>query len=328
MPPDNNHKLDNGEVDIYLAEYNSLRTEQMKRIDSQNQAFYYLLLALGIAGSVVVAGFKENAPIQEVIFWVLLFLPVISAPFAFIFFDHEMAIHSVGSYIYWVWSKNTVHRLVQNEHIYGNSLEFPLLRNSSGAIHKWLSICRWLLFIFPIILPVFGTPIYFFIHLKWWMNIFHYQSYEETLFGFIFCYIMWLFAVIAAIFVGLAIWWTFKKHEIVYDLLIIYKTGVTDEQIHQFWGNSFTPEQKRLFHLQHLDSINGQAVDGIQFYKNISSVDRVVVKWILQTNEIIFVTKEDADLSNKQVLASASSKTTNETGITGVADSQTNLSGE
>jgi hypothetical protein len=116
---------------------------------------------------------------------------------------------------------------------------------------------------------------------------------------------MWSLAILFTIIIGQAIWWTFKKHDLVYDLLIIYELGRTDEQIHEFWNTVISTEQKRLFHLMHLPPIKNHAAIGIQFYKNVSSKDRLEIKASIERNTDVYITKEKANPTNIQEINSA-----------------------
>src|SRR5205823_14294172 len=80
----------------YLAEYNSLRGEIQIRLQSQSQAFNYLvtLLAATVGGITYLA--KEDR--VDLIPQLGLFLPIVIAPLAYIFFDNEFMIFRNGFY--------------------------------------------------------------------------------------------------------------------------------------------------------------------------------------------------------------------------------------
>ena len=232
----------------YLKEYDSLRSEQMKRLEFQHQAVNYLLIVLGVAISTFAASMKLTSDAQssaEANFlfrtgiWILLFLPLVTAPLGFIFFDNEMAIHSIGSHLNWRFKPKVVELVksspllmnvidglrrddrdfiqaaVREENLlFGTSLDFFFLFNRSEGIHKTLSSGKWILFLLPTIGPV--------VMLGGWRLLFagdcagarpcsfeQLAGYEWLLDLGIVIYVI---DVLVCIPLLIAVWWTFVKY--------------------------------------------------------------------------------------------------------------------
>jgi len=143
---------DNRVLEPFLVEYESLRAEIFSRLDSQRQAFQYLVAIL--AATVGLYAAKQEAQID----WdlVLLALPVVVAPFGFIFFDNEFMIFRNGFYI-----QN--HLRLRISEIVGHSdvlavekKGFRCLYDTTCFIHSWVSYGRWSLFL----LPTLGPSVY------------------------------------------------------------------------------------------------------------------------------------------------------------------------
>jgi hypothetical protein len=152
---------------VHLAEYESLRGEQMQRLESQNQAFNYLLVVIGVAvtGAITLATQRREvdavtAEMQAVLaFWLVMALPLVTAPLGFIFFDNEMAVHSIGSHLYHEVRPKLAKRTGDDE-VLQPTLEFAHLHPWSRGIHGWLSRCRWTLFLLPAAGPWIAMSLY------------------------------------------------------------------------------------------------------------------------------------------------------------------------
>jgi hypothetical protein len=146
--------------DLYLAEYNSLRQEQMQRIQTQGQSFNFLLILTGAAITAVItsANAKENASLFPwVVITVTLLLPMATCPLGYMFFDNEIMIHSIGSYLYY----NRRPRMLEHfgdDQALGRTLSFNLLPQWTNTVFPWISKGRWILFCLPTFLPVMLFP--------------------------------------------------------------------------------------------------------------------------------------------------------------------------
>lgn len=200
-------------LNTYIAEFNNLRAEQLKRIDSQNQAMSYLFLIIGASASAIVASVdKPSMPL--ILCWIALFLPIATAPLAFMFFDNEMAIHSIGSHIYWHLRDKNLTELVGDKRILEPSLEFLLLHRSSRKIHGALSRTRWSLFLLPTLLPVAGMFIWAIASRDWWLRYEWWSGYfPEHWLVILFGSVLWVIGLGALCLEAVAVIWTFIKHD-------------------------------------------------------------------------------------------------------------------
>lgn len=88
-------------LDVYLAEYNSLRQEQLNRMQIQFSAITWLLTLIA-AVITAVTFLYEKAQIHDpsrLISDLLPLVPIATSPIAFITFDHTVMIHRIGSHI-------------------------------------------------------------------------------------------------------------------------------------------------------------------------------------------------------------------------------------
>lgn len=241
-------------MSAYLKEYESLRAEQMKRLEFQHQAVNYMLIVLGVALSTFAATLKltsggggpgtQNIDPNLMLFvvgWILLFLPLVTAPLGFIFFDNEMAIHSIGSHLNWRFKPKVVALLKSNpslrrvigelrdDHqdfcraavseeslIFGASLDFFFLFEKSERIHRTLSSGKWILFLLPTLGPVAVLGAYVMLVSYrcgrgqgcWWEGLDGNQLLLSYLAGAIY-----LVDVLVCVPLLIAVWWTFVKYE-------------------------------------------------------------------------------------------------------------------
>jgi hypothetical protein len=231
----------------YLKEYESLRAEQMKRFELQHQAFNYLLIVLGVVISIVAASLKltpaDNSSAFQtidlnllivIVLWILLFLPLITAPLGFIFFDNEMAIHSIGSHLNWrlkpkvielIKSNHLLEKVIadlRNENqldfkqaavteenlIFGTSLDFFYLHEKSEAFHRMLSSGKWILFLLPTVGPVILLGLYTLNRKEWWWREFSGDGLLLVYLGII----IYVLDVLVCIILLAAVLWTFIKY--------------------------------------------------------------------------------------------------------------------
>jgi hypothetical protein len=142
-------------LQVHLAEYTSLRTEVLNRMATQSQAFNYLLIVIGAAATALVTSLDQTRIryFPEVVLIVSIVLPLIAAPLGFLFFDNEMAVHAIGSYLAETWVPRT-RPMVQDAEILGNIWAFVGLPPHSSRLHRRLSQGRWVLFALPTVMPV------------------------------------------------------------------------------------------------------------------------------------------------------------------------------
>jgi hypothetical protein len=234
MDGENSEKLDRNQLDTYLAEYNSLRAEQLERVDFQNQAFNYLLIVLGAAISAVLA-LLGKSELYPIVFWIILLLPIICAQISFLFFDHELVIHSIGSYLYHHLRANIEDIVKSNGKILNNALEYKFLHKSSFNLHKRLSQSRWFLFLIPTVIPVIGLAIFTFLNWKWW-NDFNPQPSKLII---TICVFIWLVDLSITLLLIRAVIWTYVRIDttdrstfkiIWMDLKDKFKSGKKDDK--------------------------------------------------------------------------------------------------
>lgn len=145
--------------------------------------------------------------------WIALFLPIATAPLAFMFFDNEMAIHSIGSHIYWHLRDKNLTKLVGDNNILESSLEFLLLHRSSRKIHSTLSTSRWSLFLLPTLVPVLGMFIWTVSRWGWWWKYLQKDLPINPWLIIAFGCFLWIIGFVALCLEVVAISWTFVKHD-------------------------------------------------------------------------------------------------------------------
>src|SRR5215216_4594836 len=150
----------------YLAEYNTLRAELLARIQTQNQAFNFLLIIVGASITAIIATANSDKPwnLVPVTFAIVLLLPLLTCPLAYMFFDNELMIHAIGSYIYWD-RRIGFTKLTSDEHLFKSITDFKYLPPSTHTVFQPISRGRWYLFCIPTLLPIIFLPIYTFV--KW-----------------------------------------------------------------------------------------------------------------------------------------------------------------
>jgi hypothetical protein len=150
----------------YLAEYNTLRSELLARIQTQNQTFNFLLIIVGAGITAVITTANSDKPwnLAPVIFAVALLLPLVTCPLAYMFFDNELMIHAIGSYLYWDRRLKFI-ALTGDEHVFGSITDFNFLPASTHKVFQPISRGRWFLFCVPTFLPIVFIP--FYTYAKW-----------------------------------------------------------------------------------------------------------------------------------------------------------------
>jgi hypothetical protein len=138
-------------VDAQIAEFGSAREEVFARIESQRQSFNYLVTlstaVLAFIGSALTpSGVRFDVRL-------VMFTPLLAAPLAFIFFDNELVIWTLGRYIREELAPR-VSAAVGRDVLVMEATRGGFLSGGIGAVHLALSVGRWLLFLLPIGLPL------------------------------------------------------------------------------------------------------------------------------------------------------------------------------
>lgn len=147
-------------VDADIAEFGSLRDEVFARIESQRQSFNYLLtLSTAVLAFIASAMAPSDSGVSFDL-RLIMFVPLLAAPLAFIFFDNELVIWTLGRYI----RENLSPRLseaVGRDVLMSEERRGGLLTGGIGLVHLALSVGRWLLFLLPI-----GLPLWYGLHIR------------------------------------------------------------------------------------------------------------------------------------------------------------------
>ncbi|HEX8559453.1 MAG TPA: hypothetical protein VF668_15230 [Pyrinomonadaceae bacterium] len=175
-------------LEVHLAEYAALREEINQRLERQRESFNYTVAVLGafVAGAGLLAGKDSVDPSAVALVpHLMLLLPLIVGPLAFIFFDDELVLYR-DIYHICLHLREKVHEqlkdpweeaagpdpLLTSPPLTSPPLTSPPAPRSdkpflveaegfqrmwvfSNRIHPWLSYGRWLLFIGPVLMPLF-----------------------------------------------------------------------------------------------------------------------------------------------------------------------------
>lgn len=162
----------------YLAEYNTLRSELLARIQTQNQTFNFLLIILGAGITAIISTANSDKPgnLVPVTFAVVLLLPLIACPLAYMFFDNELMIHAIGSYLYWDRRLRFI-ALTRDDQLFRSITDFNFLPPSTHKVFQPISRGRWYLFCIPTFLPIAFLPVY---TLLKWASLPNYSSFIEV----------------------------------------------------------------------------------------------------------------------------------------------------
>jgi hypothetical protein len=149
-------------LDAYLAEYNSLRGEVMSRVQTQSQALTNVLIVIGVAITILVAGFEGKIALSSAIVIIGLFLPLVTFPLAFIFFDAEIMIHAIGSLIYHDLRLRVAKQISgDDKRVFESIIDFRHLDNQpTKQLQHWLSVGRWGIFVVTTFFPTLGIAVY------------------------------------------------------------------------------------------------------------------------------------------------------------------------
>ncbi len=148
------------ELTVYMARYNSLRTEVFQRFQYQGQAYNFLIVVLSALLAVGAAQFQAGR--GDVVDALSLFVPLIIGPFAFVYLAQELVIFSILAYIHGDLSQD-VSRLLGRTVELGDT-RFEHLTSGSRFIHRLIAPGRWLPFLFftaaPVVYAAFFTDLW------------------------------------------------------------------------------------------------------------------------------------------------------------------------
>lgn len=147
-------------VDADLAEFGSLRDEVFARIESQRQSFNYLVTLSTAVLAVVATAMAPSEGGAAFDLRLIMFVPLLAAPLAFIFFDNELVIWTLGRYIRESLAPQ-LSRAVGRDVLMAEARRGGLLTGGLGGVHLALSVGRWLLFLLPI-----GLPLWYGLHIR------------------------------------------------------------------------------------------------------------------------------------------------------------------
>jgi hypothetical protein len=153
--------VDTNVFNAYIAEYNSLRAEVLARVQTQNQTFNFLLVILGASITAIITTANSAKPehLPPVILAVALLLPLITCPLAYMFFDNELMIHAIGSYIYYD-RRRKIADITGDPHLFESIADFKYLPPSTHSVFHPISRGRWILFCIPAYVPLVFVPLY------------------------------------------------------------------------------------------------------------------------------------------------------------------------
>lgn len=207
----------------YIAEYNTLRSELLARIQTQNQAFNFLLIIVGAAITAIIttANSEKSANLVPVVLAIALLLPLVTCPLAYMFFDNELMIHAIGSYIYWDMRVRFI-ELTNDPSLFKSISDFSYLPPSTRSVFQPISRGRWYLFCIPTFLPLIFTPIYIYVK---WASLPNYSSVIE-----ISAIIIFLLDVLEAFILLRAIIWVFVNNKYQHQLTAKAETKGKEER--------------------------------------------------------------------------------------------------
>jgi len=144
-----------GALDVHLAEYNSLRTELLQRVQIQFNAVSWLFAAIAAVAAALTFSYEKigvhNIP------WLIrlcaVFCPVVVSPVAFMVFDHILMIHRLGAYI-GVTLRSKIVALAADASVLGwDPLKDAPIGTITSIRYFFFLLGNWLLYLFLIPLP-------------------------------------------------------------------------------------------------------------------------------------------------------------------------------
>ena len=143
-------------VNVYVAEYNRLGTEILNRLAAQSQLFIYALGLMTAAGTAIAGVFQGDwigqayRPIAVVL--ILLAFSLLMAALSSMYFEHEVMIHAIGSYLYHE-QRRRVRREVGGTGLFRSVLGFQYLPPTTRAAHSTYVGTRIWVFTAPNFVP-------------------------------------------------------------------------------------------------------------------------------------------------------------------------------
>jgi hypothetical protein len=137
-------------LSVYLAKYGSLRAELFHRFQFQGQAFNFLILVLTALIAVGAAQFGEGR--GDSFDGLVLLIPLVTGPFGYLYLAHDLMIFGIAGYIERDLSEDVSQ--VLSHDISLADARFEHLSDVGLLAHRVLAPSRWLLFIFPTVIPV------------------------------------------------------------------------------------------------------------------------------------------------------------------------------
>jgi hypothetical protein len=196
-------------LQTYLAEYSSLRQEITTRLQALHQAVNFILIIIGAAVTAILAA-SQHGMIETVSIILALFLPIVVAPLAFIFFDQEITMDAIWSYIQMNLRPRII-AVVGDSNILGNIWEFRYMHHSSWKIYHRLLIGRWLLFLIPTLLPLIYFVAYTAAKWNWWHNYVIWGTAVDAYVLTAFCGVIVSIDALVTYHLIRTIVWTFRK---------------------------------------------------------------------------------------------------------------------
>jgi hypothetical protein len=146
IPPDATDKL----LSVYLAKYGSLRQELFQRFQFQGQAFNFLIVVLTALIAVGAAQFEEGR--TDRFEGLVLLVPLVTGPFGYLYLAHDLMIFGIAAYIERDLSRDVSQVLGRDISL--ADARFEHLSDAGLQAHRVLAPSRWLLFVFPTVIPV------------------------------------------------------------------------------------------------------------------------------------------------------------------------------
>jgi hypothetical protein len=149
-PPDAAADTANQALSVYLAKYDSLRQELFQRFQFQGQAFNFLILVLTALLATGAAQVGQGR--GELLSGLSLLIPLVTGPFGFLYLAHDLMIFGIAGYIQRDLSQDVSQVLGRKISLADSRFEH--LSAAGILAHRVLAPSRWLLFIFPTVIPV------------------------------------------------------------------------------------------------------------------------------------------------------------------------------
>jgi hypothetical protein len=149
-PPDTPADATDKELTVYMAKYGSLREELFQRFQFQGQAFNFLILVLTALLATGAAQFGQGR--GEFLTGLALLIPLVTGPFGYLYLAHDLMIFGIAGYIQGDLTQD-VSRVLGRDISLADA-RFDHLSDAGLLAHRVLAPSRWLLFIFPTVVPV------------------------------------------------------------------------------------------------------------------------------------------------------------------------------